>query len=233
MGIDQQCWHQNMVLHPHLAFSLCQLCTELLLRCCAACVSPVVGHGRLVKDLASKLDWITRIIPATCVKTCQNHGCCDTMWHILHTNSVSSQLCCHCKPLHLTSTTHHHPFNRKTYRKGGRRSGFVSKKLPLDFLPCISLSYSFSNFPIETYRKCHGPDIPTTRTAAPVSSAPIRRWGTHRQAPDLFFAVVQQLCDLPRENTTWKLWGKSWGLHPQSIWLIRIQTALNIFKSKH
>ena len=55
------------------------------------------------------------------------------MWYISHSNCVSSQPCCHCQPLHLTSTTHHHPFNRKTNRTGGRRSGFVSKKLPLRF----------------------------------------------------------------------------------------------------
>ena len=51
MGIDHQCWHQNMVSVPllasHLAFSLGQLFTELLLGGCAACVRPGVGTRAL------------------------------------------------------------------------------------------------------------------------------------------------------------------------------------------
>ena len=104
---------------------------------------------------------------------------------ILHSNSVPSQPCCHCQPLNLTSTTHHHPFNHKTNRKGGRRSGFVPKISPQKI-------HAMYQSPIVSHPI--SPLKPTENTMARVSPAQLPRLSLPRRSDGGEHTARRRIC---------------------------------------
>ena len=121
--------------------------------------------------------------------------------------------------------------NRTTNRKGGRRSGFVSKKLPLRF-PAMYQSLIVSPIsPLKPKmpwpRYPHHPNCCTCR---------FRADPTVGNTPPGAGSVLRGRAAAPWSSLGkhhMKTLRKKLGTSPQSIWLIRIQTALNMFKSKH